>query len=96
MAKRRVLKQYERGIDYFFKSIGEFSFYNGLLTSLLIPKNLESIGRGSFWDQPNLTQFQVDSGNQFFSSVGTNYFSDFPMITLNGGLAPLAATNLSR
>ncbi len=50
------------------KSIGEFSFYNGLLTSLLIPKNLESIGRGSFWDQPNLTQFQVDSGNQLFSS----------------------------
>ena len=50
------------------KSIGEFSFFNNLITSLSIPKNLESIGLGSFWDQPNLTQFQVDLESKFFSS----------------------------
>ncbi len=50
------------------KSIGEYSFFNNLITSLSIPKNLESIGLGSFWDQPNLTQFQVDLESKFFSS----------------------------
>ncbi len=47
-------------------SIGEFAFYNGGISSVILPASLESVGAAAFASTDKLAAFEVDGANRFF------------------------------